>query len=254
MSRVSNVADLGRISNKSTEPKTAAAPIEELPQKTLTPEEEDEIVYDRVLKRKREHVERVKKSEADEKAEAIKRGIERRKKIMRIKNWCSAFKDVLGEFIKDKHLEKSSDAELDAILEECKFIVASRTTGLVTDQTAASIVDWMEEGISEHTSLQVKGPKVSLKQLASSKDCTDLVKELSLEYADFVYQRPEWRALLFLVNGVYAIHSINKEALETTAKTQQVTSASEEPKEPPTKRSKVEESANKDKDGYEMIS
>lgn len=248
MSKMSNVVDLTPISNRPP-PAKPSAEEEKGVEKPLSTDEEDEIVYNRVLKRKRESLEGSKKTETDEKAEAIRKGIERRKKIMKIKNWCAGFRDVLEDFIKSKNLEKMSDAELDATMEECRFIVSARNTGLVTDQSAVSIVDWIEDGLTQHTSLKVAGPKVSLKQLAASKDCTDLIKELSLEYMDFVYQRPEWRALLFLVNGVYAIHSINKDAAEAGPKT---VAPSEAPVEPAAKRARVENEPGKDKDGYEL--
>jgi len=204
-----------------------------------------------VVKRKRETLEEGRKTEAVSKADVIKRGIERRKKIMRVKNWCAAFKDALGDFIKDKQLEKLSDEELEALLEECKFIVASKTTGIITDQTALSVVDWLEDGIKEHTSLKVAGPKISLKQLAASKDCTDLIKELSLEYADFIYQRPEYRMIFFLINGVYAIHKINEEAM---SQSQPAPAKPIESEEPVAKKARIENEKGKDKDGYEVVS
>lgn len=250
MAQVAKVTDLGRIAKPVSQPITAVEKVAEIVEKELTPEEEDEMVYRKVLKRKRDTLEEGRKNESTQRAEKIKQGIERRKKIMRIKNWCAAFKDSLGDFIKDKHLEKLSDEELDALLEECKFIVSSKTTGIITDQTAVSMIDWIEEGLTEHTSLKVAGPKVSLKQLAASKDCSDLIKELSLEYADFIYQRPEYRMVFFLLNGVYAIHKINE---EVAGQAQPPPVKPSETSEPATKKPRHENEPLKDKDGYEIV-
>lgn len=250
------VPDLSKIANnnKTSNEEEMMASAENASPETYDDDGEPSFTAPRPLKRKRENVSPQNSAarESERKAEIIRLGIERRKKIMRIKNWCGGFRDALGDFIKDKHLEKLSDTELDALLEECKFIVASKTTGLVTDQTALSVVDWIQDGLKEHTSLKVDGPKVSLKQLAASKDCMDLIKELTLEYADFVYQRPEYRMILFLVNGVYAIHALNKDAQHLAQS--QKPDALEQTQEPPPKRQRTEQDDKKDKDGYEMVS
>lgn len=249
MSKTAVVTDLSRIAKPPAEKSPSDKP-EEVAEKELTPEEEEEIVYRKVAKRKRDKLEEGRRDEATAKADIIKKGIERRKKIIKIKNWCSGFKDILGDFIKDKQLEKLSDEELDALQEEIKFMVSSKTSGIITDQTASSLFDWIEDGLKEHTGLKVSGPKISLKQLAASKDCNDLVKELTLEYADIIYQRPEYRMLFFLVNGVYAIHKINEDAL-MAAPPAVVNKVGD--KEPPPKRARTENDPAKDKDGYEVV-
>ncbi len=196
----------------------------------LTPDDADELVYQKVLKRKRNKLENGKAAEEKVKASKLKKDLARRKKILKLKMWGANFADQLGM------------PELNMLEEVFRFTVASRTSGMVTDQSAASAVDFLSDGIRAYTGLKIDGPTISLKQLAASKDFSDLAKELTLEYADFLYTRPEARALMFLINGIYAVHTLNTDA---------------ESKPPPEKRQRTEEPVNpngpkRDKDGYEI--
>jgi hypothetical protein len=136
----------------------------------------------------------------------------RRKIILKLKAWGAAFSDIAGEILKSKDLETLDTRHLEILLNEVKFAVATRTSGIVTQGFAGTALVAGEGLISANTTLKVAGPAVKLQQLANTKDYQDLVKELTLEYADWIYQHPLNRFAAFMVHRVFTIHSINTAA------------------------------------------
>jgi hypothetical protein len=209
-----------------------------------------------VTKRKRDELEKSKNAQNNDAENEIKERLRVREKKNTIKLWHGAFKDILDPVVKGKDLEKMAESTLDALSHECKWAVAAKNSSMVSDQTMLSLISFFGDLGHEHFGINTEGPRISLKQLASSKDCSDLMKEVSLEYAQWVYQRPEMRLLFFLANGLYAVHSINTEAL---AKGETIPQ-SEPNKEPDPKRQKTSDQdgpsgpPKKDKDGYEILS
>lgn len=143
--------------------------------------------------------------------------IYRRKLILKLKSYATSFPDVCGELLKDKGLENMDTRQLEVLLNEVKFTVGARTSQIVTGAFSSQILLLEQYLLAENTSLYVEGPSVQLTQLANSKDYQDLVKELTLEYADWIYQRPENRFFAFMANAVMTMHSVNSKAIENGA-------------------------------------
>lgn len=138
----------------------------------------------------------------------------RRKLILKLKSYATSFPDVCGELLKDKSLEHMDTRQLEVLLNEVKFTVGAKTSQIVTGLFSAQMLTLPQHLLAENTPLYVEGPAVQLNNLAQSKDYQDLVKELTLEYADWVYQKPENRFMAYMANSIMTIHNINSNAIE----------------------------------------
>lgn len=138
----------------------------------------------------------------------------RRKLILKLKSYATSFPDVCGELLKDKALENMDTRQLEVLLNEVKFTVGAKTSQIVTGAFSAQMLTLPQYLLAENTPLYVEGPALQLTNLAQSKDYQDLVKELTLEYADWVYQKPENRFLAYMANSIMTIHNINSQAIE----------------------------------------
>jgi len=157
----------------------------------------------------------------------------RRKLILKIRSYATAFPKEVGHQVAAKDLENLGENQLESLLQEIKFTVGSRSTSIVTNQAAAVSLLVLEDWLKENMNKEVSGPEIRLSQLMNSEDCQYLVKELSLEYADFVYQRPEARMAMYLFNAVQTIDGINRKALEGAVKPPPVGDKRKEPDTPP---------------------
>lgn len=158
----------------------------------------------------------------------------RRKLILKIRSYATAFPKEVGHQVSAKDLENFGEAQLESLLAEIKFTVGSRSSSIVTNQTAGVGLIGLEGFLKDSWGKEVAGPAVRLSDLMQSEDCQYLIKELSLEYADIIYQRPELRAAVYLFNAVNTIDQLNRKALDDAVKPQPVPPVGDKRKEPDT--------------------
>lgn len=133
----------------------------------------------------------------------------RRKIILKLKAYGSAFPEVAGEILKSKNLEDLDNRQLEMLLNEVKFTVGTRTSGIVTSKFSNTLLVAGGYLLTQNTSLKLDGPRIRLHDIAQSKDYQDLLKELTLEYADWVYSKPENRFAAYMADAIFNMHSIN---------------------------------------------
>lgn len=168
----------------------------------------------------------------------------RRRLILKLKAYGVAFSEIAGEILKSKNLEDMDTRSLEVLLNEVKFTVGTRTSGIVTSHVSDSFITIGQALLAKNTSLLVEGPAVQLSQVTNNKDYQDLVKEMALEYADWVYQKPENRFLAFMAHTVFTIDSINQDAVNKGApnpKRLKVEEPPQQPAQPPPTTFTVEE-------------
>lgn len=138
--------------------------------------------------------------------------IERRKTILKIKAWATAFPDVAGKIVGAKAIDGLKYDAAMGLLNEIRFAVGARTSSMVTSHISTGCVALAQEILTEHAGLKLNGPKVQFKQITQSKDFQDLVTETTLDNMEWIYQKPEARLLAYLGQAIWTIHSINQEA------------------------------------------
>lgn len=138
---------------------------------------------------------------------------QRLKLILKLKAYGNCFPEA-AVVLKDKSLDGMSMRELELLLNQVKFTVGARTSGIVTAEFASGGLELLELGLASNTSLMVDGPAVSLSSINNSADYQSLVKELTLEYADWIYTKPENRFMAYLAKAIYSVHKINQKAVE----------------------------------------
>lgn len=136
----------------------------------------------------------------------------KRKLILKIKAYASAFPQFCGELVASKLLEEMSIPQLEKLLREVKFAVAARTSGIVTKQAAAGAVVFAEATL-KGMGWEVAGPAVSLQEVARSEEYNMLITECTLEYMDWIYQKPEYRLLAYLGQTIIQMDKINRRVL-----------------------------------------
>ncbi len=134
----------------------------------------------------------------------------RRRLILKLKAYATSFPDVAGELLKSKDLEAMDTRSLEILLNEVKFVVGAKTSSIVTGTLSGSALTIGQHLIAENTGLLVNGPRITLDAISNSKDYQDLVKELTLEYADWVYTSPVNRMMAYMAHSVMTIHNVNK--------------------------------------------
>lgn len=135
----------------------------------------------------------------------------KRKLILKIKAYASAFPQFCGELVASKLLEEMTIPQLEKLLREVKFAVAARTSGIVTKQAAAGAVVFVEASL-KGMGWEVAGPAVSLQEIARSEEYNMLITECTLEYMDWIYQKPEYRLLAYLGQTIVQMDKINRRA------------------------------------------
>lgn len=155
--------------------------------------------------------------------------ISKRKLILKLRSYATAFPDICKDMVKNDVIESLEEGELSDLMDEVKFAVGAKTSGIVTGQVTAGLVHITKDILKEHTSLQVDGPACSLDQIIGAKDFKDLSTEVTLEYADWVYSKPENRLMAYLAQAVYTIHKVNQAEMAKTGTA-----------EPAAKRARVE--------------
>lgn len=131
----------------------------------------------------------------------------KRKMIMSIKRWHDEFGKHLGH-INIFELEAMSLSELDALLEECKFIVCNRNSGKTAEFG-------FRMGIK---TLERLGPKLNLKlsglhdMMMAQEEINDLLREVVLTYEDMVYIPPEFRLISCTAAIMFSVDSANRGA------------------------------------------
>jgi hypothetical protein len=114
----------------------------------------------------------------------------RRKIILRLKGYAVSFPDLAGEILKSKSLEDMDTRQLEILLNEVRITVANKTSNIVTSKASDTLLTLGQYFLAENTALKVTGPKIQLLQITQNPDYQDLVKEMTLEYAEWVYQSP----------------------------------------------------------------
>jgi hypothetical protein len=133
--------------------------------------------------------------------------LERRKLILKLRAWGSAFPKEVSDMIKD--VESLPFDALKTLLQEIKLTVGTRTAGIVNKAFVTGGLLVAEGLIEKNTSLQVTGPVARLAGLSNDPNWQDLVKETTLEYSDWIYQHPLHRLMLYGMHQVMAIHAVN---------------------------------------------
>jgi hypothetical protein len=128
--------------------------------------------------------------------------VERRKLILKLRTYLSAFPDILKSVIGQHDLEKLSLKELRGVLLDVKFTVACKNTCKVNTWGAEGLLALLEGFLEAFTPIRAQG----LHTLASDPDFIDVIKEITLEHMDFVYSRPEMRALFLICNKLCTLH------------------------------------------------
>ena len=134
----------------------------------------------------------------------------RRRLILKIKAYSNAFPKLCGDMVKTKELEDMSLKQLAILLNEVKFTVGARTSGIVTAQGANGLVAFAQDMLKDQ--LELSGPVVELKQITQAQDFQDLTKELVLEYADWIHSSPLNRFLMYMGQSMAVIHKTNAAA------------------------------------------
>jgi hypothetical protein len=116
--------------------------------------------------------------------------LNRRKIILRLKGYAVSFPDLAGEILKTKSLEDMDTRQLEILLNEVRLTVANKTSNIVTSKASDTFLTLGQYFLEENTALKVAGPKIQLIQITQNPDYQDLVKEMTLEYAEWVYQSP----------------------------------------------------------------
>jgi len=180
----------------------------------LTPEEEDEVVYQRVLKRKRQSLDEDKKNEDREKEKQETKNERIGRKISFLQLWYNSFTEVLKPLYEGKKLGKMSEEDLDDMLEQAKTIVGALSQNQVTDQTGVSLVSFLGDFVEQYFGLSMRGPAIDFREIATSKECSNLVKEIILNNTPFIVKSPEVRMFAYMLNALYAVNSVNSDALK----------------------------------------
>lgn len=175
----------------------------------------------------------------------------KRRLILKIRQYATAFPEECGKQVSGKDLENLTEPDLECLMQEIKFTVGSRASSIVTNQMAGAGLVGLESVLKEKFAYEVAGPEIRLSQIMASEDCQYLVKELSLEYMDIIYTRPEIRAGVYLFNAVNTIDVINRRAIDgehdskaalgKRKQPEEVKAPQETPPEPPTQRPRTEE-------------
>lgn len=134
----------------------------------------------------------------------------RRRLILKIKAYATGFPKVCGDMVKTKELEDMNLKQLATLLNEIKFTVGARTSGIVTTQGANGLVGFAQEMLKDQ--FELSGPVVELKQITQAEDFQDLTKELVLEYADWIHSSPLNRFLMYMGQSAMVIHKTNAAA------------------------------------------
>jgi len=130
---------------------------------------------------------------------------EKRKLIIHIRNYIKSFPDILDEF-KNIDLSSKNINDLNNLIEEIKLTVCNSNNGdlfLGIFQGGCDII----ENIAPMINYDLTG----LKYIASKNDnVIKCVKEISLEYQQLNYIRPEKRLFLLMFAMCYGVNNMNK--------------------------------------------
>lgn len=130
---------------------------------------------------------------------------EKRKIIIHIKNYIKSFPEFLDEF-KNMDLASKNIHELNNIIEEIKLTVCNSNNGDL-------FVGLFQGGcdIIESVAPMINYDLTGLKYIACKNDnVIKCVKEISLEYQQLNYIRPEKRLFLLMFAMCYGVNNMNK--------------------------------------------
>lgn len=147
------------------------------------------------MKRKQGEEEEMSKEEE-------KQVLERRRLILKLRAYLSAFPEVLKPVLGNQDLEKITLKELKGLLLDVKFTVACKNMCKVNTWSAEGLLSILEGFLEAFTPIRAQG----LHTLALDPDFIDVVKEITLEHMDFMYSRPELRALFLICNKLCTLH------------------------------------------------
>lgn len=119
----------------------------------------------------------------------------RRSLIMKCRRWRETFPDRLKEFPKD--FAEMDIVDLENHLEEMRFLVS-------TQNSANFAVKSFETGVFLIEQLHDDFAGLSM-ALVSDKNTLDIIKEMTLEYQEYTYSKPEHRlgmAIMMTMNNV----------------------------------------------------
>jgi hypothetical protein len=130
---------------------------------------------------------------------------EKRKMIIHIKNYIKTFPDSLEEF-KNMDLSYKTIPELNNLMEEIKLTVCNSNNGDLFLGLFHGGCDLLES-----VGPIVKYDLTGLKFIATkNENVIKCVKEISLEYQQLNYIRPEKRLLMLMLTLCYGVNNMNK--------------------------------------------
>jgi hypothetical protein len=153
------------------------------------------------------HPSKAEEEEEEEEEEQVttkeeKQVLNRRRQILKLRSYQAAFPELLKPILAPHDLEKLSTRELKQLLVDVKFTVACKNTCKVNTWGAEGALALLEGLLQTFTPIRAEG----LHMLASDPDFMDIIKEITLDHMDFVYSRPEIRALFLICNKLCTIH------------------------------------------------
>lgn len=130
---------------------------------------------------------------------------EKRKTIIHIKNYIREFPDCLDEF-KDINFTEKSQNELNNYLEEIRLTVCNSNNSDIFVGLFHGGCDVLEKS-GHYIGYDLTG----LSTIASkNKNVIKCVKEISLEYQQLNYIKPEKRLMLMMISLCYGVNYMNK--------------------------------------------
>lgn len=130
---------------------------------------------------------------------------EKRKVIIHIKNYIRSFPESLEEF-RNIDLSSKSTPELNNIMEEIKLTVCNSNNGDLFVGLFQGGCDLIES-VAPIVNYDLTG----LKYIAcKNENVIKCVKEISLEYQQLNYIRPEKRLMLLMFTLCYGVNNMNK--------------------------------------------
>lgn len=153
---------------------------------------------------------------APKRARADVGDLERRKIIKRIRLAASWFPETAGEIVKSKNLEKLDIHQLQELEVEVRFDIGTSNSSLINTSVSQGALQVME-GMVTSAGFKVDGPTIRLSDLQKHPDYQSLLKELMLDFSDFVYESPWKRMGLFLLQSAAKVHAINNSAAQPIA-------------------------------------
>jgi hypothetical protein len=138
-----------------------------------------------------------------------KKIVERRRLILKLRCYQTAFPQILEPILSPHELEKMKIRELKRLLTDVKFTVACKNTCKLNTWSAEGALAILEGLLNTYTPIRASG----LHQLAHDPDFMDIIKEITLDHMDFVYAKPELRALFLILNKLCMTHFTNAQTV-----------------------------------------